>query len=68
MSILIDRAYRTSVTIENAIEIGKKLIAEDQDTLNGVALFLYRIFWDEAEQDWYLAEPTLRYLLQELVE
>jgi|TARA_E500000305_G_scaffold77483_1_gene63129 hypothetical protein len=68
MSILIDRAYRTSVTIENAIEIGKKLIAEDQDTLNGVALLLYRIFWDEAEQDWYLAEPTLRYLLQELVE
>ena len=68
MSVLIDRAYRTSVTIENAIEIGKKLVAEDQDTLNGVALLLYRIFWKEAEQDWYLAEPTLRYLLQELVE
>ena len=68
MSVLIDRAYRTSVTIENAIEIGKKLVAEDQDTLNGVALLLYRIFWKEAEQNWYLAEPTLRYLLQELVE
>ena len=68
MSVLIDRAYRTSVTIENAIDIGKKLVAEDQDTLNGVALLLYRIFWKEAEQDWYLAEPTLRYLLQELIE
>lgn len=68
MSVLIDRAYRTSVTIENAIDIGKKLVAEDQDTLNGVALLLYRIFWREAEQDWYLAEPTLRYLLQELIE
>ena len=68
MSVLIDRAYRTSVTIEDAIEIGKKLVAEDQDTLNGVALLLYRIFWKEAEQNWYLAEPTLRYLLQELVE
>ena len=68
MSVLIDRAYRSSVTIENAIDIGKKLVAEDQDTLNGVALLLYRIFWKEAEQDWYLAEPTLRYLLQELIE
>ncbi len=68
MSVLIDRAYRTSVTIENAIEIGKKLVAEDQDNLNGVALLLYRIFWDKVEQDWSLAEPTLRYLLQELIE
>jgi hypothetical protein len=68
MSVLIDRAYRTSVTIEDAIEIGKKLVAEDQDALNGIALLLYNIFWDKAEQDWYLAEPTLRYLLQELIE
>ena len=68
MRALIDGAYRTSVTIEDAIEIGKKVIAEDQDTLNGIALLLYNIFWDKAEQDWYLAEPTLRYLLQELVE
>ena len=68
MSVLIDRAYRTSVTIENAIEIGKKLVAAEQNTLNGVALLLYRIFWRESEEDWYLAEPTLRYLLQELIE
>ena len=68
MSVLIDRAYRTSVTIEDAMEIGKKIVAEDQDALNGIALLLYNIFWDEAEQDRYLAEPTLRYLLQELVE
>ena len=65
---MIHRAYRTSVTIEDAIEIGKKLVADDQETLNGIALLLYRIFWRESEEDWYLAEPTLRYLLQELVE
>ena len=68
MRALIDGAYRTSVTIEDAIEIGKKVIAEDQDTLNGVALLLYRVFWNEDEKNWYLAYPTLRYLLQELVE
>ena len=65
---MIDRAYRTSVTIEDAIEIGKKLVAADQEHLNGIALLLYRIFWRESEEDWYLAEPTLRYLLQELIE
>ena len=68
MNTLIDKSYRTSVTIEDAMRIAQEVISEDDANFPGVANLLHRLFYTQVD-GFDLTEISLRYfLLQDVKE